>query len=359
MDPYLLLAAAEGCGPGMIAALLDPSRDPAELLSAPPRLPRAAFKRLRSRDLRDVAAGNRDRAIAAGLAVLTPGGASYPDRLRELPLRPNALYARGDVSLLESEHVGLAIVGSRTHTAYGEAAARDFAGATARAGVVIWSGLALGIDSIAHREAIAHGTPTVAVLAGGLDRIYPTSHADLADQIVAGGGLLLSEAPPGMATQRGHFPRRNRILATAAHAVLVVEAGLRSGTLHTARFAGEFGVPVFAVPGPYSSPRSVGCHTLIAEGVLIATSPVELLRDLSVETSLRDPRHSEQVFEASADEEAVLSGLLQGPRPSDLVARETGLMPGRFLAAVLSLTEKRRVRQLPGDLLAIVRVEPD
>lgn len=355
MNPYLLLAAAEGCGPGMIPALLDPAREPAELLVTPPRLPRAAWNRLRSKHLRDVAAANHDRAIAAGLTELTPSDLAYPDRLRRLPLRPNTLYARGDLTLLTNHRAGLAIVGSRTHSAYGEAAARDFAGAAARAGVVLWSGLALGIDSIAHREALAHDTPTVAVLAGGLDTIYPHCHAELADRIVDGGGLLISEAPPGLRAQRGHFPRRNRILAAAARAVLVVEAGLRSGSLHTVRFAADFGVPVFAVPGPYTSPRSIGCHTLIAQGGSIATSPEELLRDLGIEASLRDPASSTRFFEDAADEEAVLRELLQGPRPTDLVARETGLAPARFLAAVLSLTEERRIHQLPGDLLAIVR----
>ena len=112
---------------------------------------------------------------------------------------------------------------------------------------------------------------------------------------------------------------------------------------------------VFAVPGPYTSPRSIGCHTLIAQGGSIATSPEELLRDLGIEASLRDPASSTRFFEDAADEEAVLRELLQGPRPTDLVARETGLAPARFLAAVLSLTEERRIHQLPGDLLAIVR----
>jgi len=357
MDPYLLLAAAEGCGPRMIPALLDPSRPPDELITAPPPLPPAVRERLRSPLLRAIASRNHDRAIAAGMAVVTPDTPEFPDHLRALPLRPNALYARGDVGLLNSTTASLAIVGSRTPSAYGEAATQDFAGATARAGVVIWSGLAQGIDSIAHRQALTHGTPTVAVLAGGLDRVYPACHEELAARIVADGGLLLSETPPGVRAQRGHFPRRNRIPASAAGAVLVIEAGLRSGSLHTARFACEVGVPVFAVPGPYTSPRSIGCHRLIAEGGTIADSPTELLRDLGVTLSPGGSHNPTRDLEDSADEEALLRALRQGPRPADLVARESGLPTKRFVTALFNLTERGRLRAMPGDLLAIVRAD--
>jgi DNA processing protein len=355
MDPYLLLAAAEGCGPGMVAALLDPTSEPEKLLRSPPGLPPAVQERLRSPDLATIATDYKNRATAAGLTILTPKTTGYPDQLQRLPLRPNVLYAQGDISLLSRQQSGLTIVGSRTHSAYGQAVTKDFAGAVARAGVVIWSGLAHGVDALAHREALAHNTPTVAVLAGGLDHIYPVHHTDLAQQIVDQGGLLISETPPGVRAQRGHFPRRNRILAGATRAVLVVEAGLRSGTLHTARFASEFGVPVFAVPGPYTSPRSVGCHSLIAEGAGIAGSPAELLRDLGVVTRLRNPAAPDLVYEGSADEELILHALTHGPRPTDLVARESGLADGKFLAAVFNLTSKHRVQQLPGDLLAIIR----
>ena len=154
-----------------------------------------------------------------------------------------------------------------------------------------------------------------------------------------------------MRARRGHFPRRNRILAGCTDAVLVVEAGFRSGTMHTARFAADFGVPVFAVPGAYTSPRSQGCHALIAEGACIALSPEELLRDLGVAGALREPDADERAFESSADEEAILRVLRAGPRPTDLVARESKLPDARFLAALTSLLGKDRIHQRPGDLL--------
>ena len=355
MNPYLKLAVAEGCGAGMIAPLLDPESDPEAILRDPPRLPPAVISRLRSRGLADEAQRIARRAAKLGLTVLTPTDPTYPQELRPLPLRPNALFARGDLAVLNTESTRLAIVGSRTHTAYGETAARDFAGAAARAGLTIVSGLAYGIDALAHEQSVDHGKPTVAVLAGALDRIYPATHETLARRIVDGGGLLLSETPPGTRASRGRFPRRNRILAGISHATLVVEAGMKSGSLHTARFATDFGLPVFAIPGPYSSPRSVGCHALIAAGAQVASSPEELLRELGVSRSMQDPDADERSLEYSADEEAILTVVRHGPRPVDLVARETGLERGRFLAAVLTLTGKARVRQLPGDLLGLAK----
>ena len=353
MNPHFLLALVEGCGPGLIAGLLDPQSDPGDLLRDPPNLPPAALCRLRSPELEAAATQMVATAQKLGHAALTPLDSTYPDRLRSAPLRPNVLFAKGNLDLLRDDALGVAVVGSRTHTAYGESAAHDFAGALARAGVPIWSGLAYGIDTLAHREALLWNTPTVAVLAGGLDLIYPHRHRQLSEEILARGGLLLSESPPGMRAQRGHFPRRNRILAAATRAVLVVEAGLLSGSLHTAHFASEFGVPVFAIPGVYTSPRSAGCHALIAEGAQIAGSPEDLLRDLGVETACQTPGDDGLTMACSADEEAIIKVLNYGPRPSDLVARETRLPKAQFLAAVLTLLDKGRIRQGAGDVLSL------
>lgn len=292
------------------------------------------------------------RAERLGARVVTPGDESYPACLRDAPLRPLVLFARGDLDLL-NRRPATAVVGSRTPTPYGQTAAEEFASALARAGIAVWSGLAIGVDAIAHRAALAHGGRTVAVLAGGLDSIYPAAHQGLARRIAAEHGLLISEMPPGRRAQRGHFPRRNRILAWTPDAVLVVEAGHASGSLHTARFAAELGIPVFAVPGPYSSPRSRGCHALIADGAQIACDPEDLLRRLGVEAG---GKSGGAELELGADETAILAALAQGPRPSDLIERESGLEAGRYLAALLSLTEKGCVRAMPGDLLA--RVSP-
>lgn len=241
MNPYLLLAAVEGCGPAMVAALLDPACEPEELLRDPPELPPAVRRRLGGPATRARARQWQADARARGMQVLTPVSEFYPKRLREGALRPLVLFARGRVEALTESRTMVTVVGSRTPTPYGLTAAADFCGVMAGAGLSLWSGLAYGVDAVAHRACLQAGTPTVAVLAGGLDRIYPQHHQPLADEILRSGGVLLSETPPGLRARRGHFPRRNRILGLSTEAVLVVEAGLMSGSLHTARFAGEGG----------------------------------------------------------------------------------------------------------------------
>jgi len=352
MDPHLLLAAAEGCAPGLVRALLDPDADAARMLAdPPPTLPPAVALRLQAREaLRATVDRWLADAATLGLTVLTPAHASYPEPLRRAPLRPLVLFARGDLALLGAR--GITIVGSRTPTAYGIAATEDFATACARAGLVVWSGLALGIDAIAHECALAASAPTVAVLAGGLAEIYPRANQDLAERIVAGGGLWLSEAPPRQRAARGHFPRRNRILATATTAVLVIEAGLASGSLHTAWFAAEAGNAVFAVPGPYTSPRSRGCHQLIGEGAQLARDPEDLLRCLDVLPRDCAPpaRHG-----CSADEVAVLRVVEAGPQPEDLVFRESRLAREAFVRALHALTVRGLVRPIGGLLAPVFR----
>ncbi len=356
MDPYLLLASAEGFGQGMVCELLDPHADPEQLLAAPPQdLPPAVRRRLVSGELRSHTARWLAAAKSMGLGTLTPAMPGYPEKLRLAPLRPLVLFYRGNLELLRSSQRAVTVVGSRTATAYGESAAWAFASSMARAGIPLWSGLALGIDSIAHRACLRHDCPTVAVLAGGLDDIYPPQNRKLLDQILEAGGLCLSELPPGRRPGRGHFPRRNRILAHASEAILVVEAGLSSGSLHTARYGAEAGVPVFAIPGPFSSPRSRGCHRLISEGASIAADPESLLRCLGIEQALRPEVSGGEALrmELTADECAVISILETGPRPTDLVCRESGMDQEKFLLALLSLVEKNAVLQLQGDLLAL------
>jgi DNA processing protein len=280
--------------------------------------------------------------------VLTPAHGSYPARLRRAPLRPLVLFARGDLAALARDPA-VAIVGSRTPTAYGLCAAEDFAGSVARAGLPVWSGLARGIDAAAHAACLQAGSPTVAVLAGGLDAIYPPEHRELA-AAVAARGCLLGELPPGCRARRGHFPRRNRILAGATAATLVVEAGATSGALTTARFAADCGATVLAVPGPYTSERSRGCHLLLAEGALVAGEPADVLRELGVAPSTSPA--AAHALQLSGDAEALLRCLACGPRPADLVQREAGLPRAAFLAARLQLERQGLLRTLPGDLLA-------
>jgi len=197
------------------------------------------------------------------------------------PLR--MLYARGNLTLLKRPC--LAIVGSRRASAQGLRDAFWFATEAARAGLVIVSGLAVGIDAAAHRGALEIlGGATIAVLAHGLDDVYPTRHRTLSDQILRHGGLLLSEYPDGTAARPFQFVHRNRIIAGISRAVCVIEAGQGSGSLITALNALELGRDVFAMPGSVHTPLSAGAHQLIRQGAGLVTSPDELLFDMGVTT---------------------------------------------------------------------------
>lgn len=349
-DPHLQLALAEGFGESPVASLLQPDVDAAAWLAAPPSppdIPPRVAARLADAGLPAQAAAVRARAEAIGLQVLTPADPRWPARLAGAPTRPLVLFVRGDPSALHRAPAA-AFVGSRTPTPYGVEAAELLADALARAGAALWSGLARGIDAIAHAACIARALPSVAILAGGLDRIYPPEHDRLAEQLLAAGGCLVSELPPGHRARRGHFVRRNRILAMGTGAVVVVEASLTSGALHTARFAAECGTDVFAVPGPWTSERSQGCHRLVAEGASLVESPDTLLQSLGVQ-SAQTPAASLHLARC-AEEERLLRALAAGPRPSDLLARECALDRATFLRAMFALEQRGAIARLPGDL---------
>jgi DNA processing protein len=209
------------------------------------------------------------------IQVVIPGDTAWPVGLYRLPTPPAALYVRGDAWMLTAPE-RIAIVGSRAATSYGEHVAIEMASALADRGAVIVSGGAYGIDGTAHRSAIATGGKTVAVLAGGVDRMYPVGHESLLMRVIETGAVI-SELPPGSAPTRWRFLQRNRIIAAMSDAVVVVEAGVRSGSLNTAAHAHGLGMPVGAVPGPITSPASAGCHRLLREqGATCVTSAEEV-----------------------------------------------------------------------------------
>jgi len=209
--------------------------------------------------------------------------ADYPQALLELGHAPPALYYVGRRELLNRP--ALAIVGSRNATPQGVDNARNFAHALSDAGLTIVSGLALGIDAAAHEGALAGAGSTLAVVGTGLDRVYPARHRDLAHRIAERGGLV-SEFPPGTPPREKNFPRRNRLISGLAQGVLVVEAALGSGSLITARCAGEQGRDVFAIPGSIHSPLSKGCHKLIREGAKLVETAQHVLEELGMAVHL-------------------------------------------------------------------------
>lgn len=348
-EDEVAVALAEGFGESTVPGLLDAADAAATLLAQPPgspEVPPRVASRLRDPRLRDQARALLREAADRGVTVLTRDDARWPRGLSRLPDAPRALFARGDLDATLNEPAAV-FVGSRSPTPYGVDAAEALARALARCGTTLWSGLARGVDAIGHRACLAARGPTVAVLAGGLDRLYPPEHDALAARILAEGGCLLSELPPDRRARRGHFVRRNRILAAGTHATIVVEAGLSSGALHTARFAGACGADVHCLPGPWQSERSAGCHRLISEGASIVESVEGLLQALGLAT--RSPRAAVALVR-DADEQAVLGRLERGPRPTDLLRRECPLTSTQLLRTLSALSRRGLIERGDGDL---------
>lgn len=275
-----------------------------------------------------------ERAERLGVTLLSIEDAGYPRLLREIPGAPPLLYVRG--ALTPADEWAVAVVGTRSPTAYGREAARRLAGDLARAGITIVSGLALGVDAIAHAAALEAGGRTVAVLGCGVDRPYPERHRELAERIIAQGALV-SDYPLGALPAAANFPPRNRIISGLSHGTLVVEAGARSGALITVEFALEQGRDVLAVPGSIFSRQSEGCLQLLRNGAALVASAGDVLAALDLTTA---SAQSEARIELPADpvEAALLAELSYEPRHIDELGRAIEL-PAPTVAAALALLE--------------------
>jgi DNA processing protein len=216
-------------------------------------------------------------AKSSGHHIITIDHNDYPPQLKEIANPPVMLFAIGDISLLKAPQI--AIVGSRNPTPIGLETAHSFASYLAKTGLVVTSGFAAGIDAASHRGTIKSQGQTIAVMGTGLNRVYPAYHAKLAEDIAAANGLLLSEFPLNATAKSWHFPLRNRIISGLSLGTLVVEATLRSGSLITARLAGEQGREVFAIPGSIYNQASRGCHALIRQGAKLVEDPSDILEE--------------------------------------------------------------------------------
>lgn len=296
-------------------------------------------------------------ARKAGATLLFLGAADYPASLAELEDAPPVLFSRGHLHLLEKPMV--AMVGARNASAAGRRMAATLAQDLGAAGYVIASGLARGIDGVAHAASLATGT--VAVLAGGLDVVYPPEHQSLYDQI-AGQGVLLAEAPWGTEPQARHFPRRNRIISGLALGVVVVEASLRSGSLITAKFAADQGREVLAVPGSPLDPRSAGANKLIKDGAQLVETADDVIQALAAVATrqIKEPDlfwTPTATMAAEADDieraRAALSELLgPTPTPIDELIRAADTPPGAVLTVLLELELAGQIERQPGNRVA-------
>jgi DNA processing protein len=320
--------AVDGIGPVTLAAVLAAGGSGRAVLEmaadpgGPARLADAVAARGGRLDIalaRAIAgAAQRAPALAArlkalGITVVTIESAAYPERLRLLDLPPPVLFLRGDPASLDACR-SVAVVGTRRASERGRRIAGAIGGALSSAGALVVSGLAVGIDGAAHAAAVATGGRTVAVLGSGHERLYPRAHAHLADQIVGGGGAIVSEFAPNVGPFPGAFPRRNRVISGLADATVVVEAGERSGALITASWTLEQGRECFVVPGPIDMPQSVGCNRLLRlyPGQARAVPGVaELLEDLGLMGTVGSPR---------VDGRSLRAGRTVGPDPEAILA---------------------------------------
>jgi DNA processing protein len=283
MDPeraaWIALALTPGVGAARLEALLLAFGSARSVLTASlselRRVPGVSTALATILSSRTVEAGEQavQAATAAGGRALVPTDPEFPQTLRDIPEPPPVLFVQGRIDLLTRPAV--AIVGSRDHTPYGAAACRAIAAHAAGAGIVVVSGMARGLDALAHTAALDAGGATIGVLGNGLGVVYPAANGQLYERVGAD-GLLLTEFPPGEKPNAGSFPRRNRLISGLARLTVVIEAALGSGAIITAGAALDQGKEVAAVPGPITSPTSVACNRLIRDGAAPITDPTDL-----------------------------------------------------------------------------------
>lgn len=340
------LSLLPGLGDRRLARLLDRHGSCRAVLRAPPgELGENANRALGSPRFERRVRRCRQAVHAHDIRVLLRGEASYPDSLLQLDDPPNILFARGRLELVD--RAAVAIVGTRRSSVYGAQTSEMLSAGAARSGVVVVSGLAHGIDTEVHAAALEGGT--IAVLGCGIDVYYPAPNRHLQEEIAAS-GLLLSEFPPGTPPLRHHFPRRNRIIAALARAVVVVEAPHKSGALITAEHGKFLNRDICAVPGPIGRGTSDGCNALLRDGATFITSVDDLLDVLGSDTP--DPASSarEAAVEGTVPAAArpVWRNLTREPAHLDTVAEAAGVRTGKAMQLLLELELSGHVEQYPG-----------
>ncbi|MDP8224749.1 MAG: DNA-processing protein DprA [Candidatus Lernaella stagnicola] len=357
---YVALTCVPGIGPMAAASVLAAFPGPQDAFEAGVALLRTSgLSEARTRAMagfNDWDAVDRilEDAERAGQEIVTIADPRYPGALRMMDGAPPVLFVRG--SLEDTTQLAATIVGTRHPTPYGEKVAERLGAALARAGICTVSGGARGIDGLAHRGALAAGGKTVVVCGAGLDVPYPPEHASLFEQVVAAGGTLLSELLPGTRPTRGTFPRRNRLLAGLGRAVVVVEAGDKSGALITARYAMEQNKTVIAVPGQIDRAQSKGTNRLIRDGAKPLLDIVDVVEEVLGEYQRRGRAEDEalqsfapRVPPPPGDAGSVWDSLVLEPADTDELVEKTGMDAARVNAALVELELMGRVKRRPGN----------
>lgn len=349
-DAWLALALAEGISARKALDLVGILGSPAKVLGASPAI--LTGLGLTADAIRSLGAGGervareRQALARAGATILTLDDDAYPARLRQIADPPLVLFVRGT---LAADELAVAVVGARRAGDYGRGIAADLARGLAYAGLTVVSGLAAGIDGAAHRGALEAGGRTIAMMATGIDLVYPAWHRRLADEIAAHGALV-TELACGAPPLQFHFPKRNRIISGVSVGTVVVEAAERSGSLITAELAAEQGREVFAVPGPIGSPHHGGCHRLIQGGAKLVTSVDDVLEEIApaLVARLAAVRAARATAALTAPERGVVAALAEGARHVDAIAVAAALPVEHTLEILLALELRGLVSQRPG-----------
>jgi DNA processing protein len=346
-----------GIGPLRLRALLDHFGDIERAWYAPESELRAIGLDSRSRRNLLKARSKWDldqeleRIEATGANVLTWENPNYPNLLLEIAAPPPVLYVKG--SLRESDAWAVAVVGTRRASSYGKEVTRQLADALARNGITIISGMARGIDSVAHQAALEAGGRTIAVFGCGIEHIYPPEHRKLAQQIMEHGALV-SDYPIGTPPEGKNFPPRNRIISGLSLGVLVTNAGKRSGALITADYAAEQGREVFAVPGSILTKGSVGANDLIQDGAKLVAKPEDILEELNL-TMIAEQTEARQVLPTDAKEASLLDHLSSEPTHVDEIRQQVGLPIAQVTSTLAMMELKGMVRQVGGMKYVVAR----
>ena len=351
---YVSLAAAPGIGPAKFKILLKFVKSAREIWEEEPRI---LIKILGEKTARNFLKYRQntnpqeylEKIKSKDINIITIEDNNYPKLLKEIADPPHVLYVRGDLSpkLFKKS---IAVVGSRKMTNYGREVTEILVRDLVSAGFTIVSGLAYGVDSYAHRVTIGNGGQTVAVLGGGVDRVYPRENESLAREIEKGHGAVISEFPLGMDSMPGNFPARNRIISGLSMGVLVTEAGDKSGSLITAGQAGEQGREVFAVPGPIHSKLSQGPYALIKQGAKLVSNVNDILEELKF-SGIKS--QEKEIKGDNEEENKILELIKSGTAHVDQITRKTGI-PASKVGSTLSLMEiKGKVKSLGSGIFSL------
>jgi DNA processing protein len=358
---WLRLIRTENVGPVTFRSLINHFGSAEAAIAALPELSRRGG----GGRLRVVSATEAEDEIAAtrrhGGDLVALGEEGYPRELRSIDAPPPLVSVLGGTDVMT--RAAVAVVGSRNASAAGRTMAERIARGLGEHGLVIASGLARGIDAAAHVASAATGT--VAVLAGGIDHVYPPEHAPLLSRIVEAGGAAISEMPFGWSPRAQDFPRRNRLISGMSVAVVIVEAARRSGSLHTARFGAEQGREVLAVPGSPLDPRAEGCNHLIREGATLVTSADDVLASIRPMLDRPPPPLAPMEEPTGGDRDgtgdpgddgraAVLMALGPTPVPVDLIIRHSGLPASAVMIVLVELELAGRLERHPGGLVSLL-----